>query len=99
MWKKIESFVRKHSHMFVFFGALIVFLTFVAKEGLANRWEHNAEMINRARDMFALRSGIRYLAGQVKEVRDYVLDLQSSKSAAAGLCGSYTDARSLATRG
>jgi hypothetical protein len=43
---------QKHSHWLVFFGALIVFMTFVVKEGLRERWKDTADAIDRAQHAY-----------------------------------------------
>lgn len=46
---------RKH-HLLTFVGALIVFLTFVIKEGLGDRWNHLAEAIDTAQYIYSIRA-------------------------------------------
>jgi hypothetical protein len=43
---------HKHSHWLTYFGALIVFLTFVVKEGLRERWKDTADAIDRAQHAY-----------------------------------------------
>ena len=48
MHRALRQWSKKHSHLLVFFGALIVFLTFVVKEGLGDRWDKQASGIESA---------------------------------------------------
>jgi hypothetical protein len=45
---KLQTRFKKHAHLLVFVGASVVFFTFVAKEGLAEHWNHIAESIDKA---------------------------------------------------
>lgn len=51
MRAKLEAWCKekKHAHILVFVGALIVFGTFVTREGLGDRWKEEAEEIQTAR--------------------------------------------------
>ena len=54
MLKKVKSFLRTRSHVLVVVGALIVFLTFVIKEGLREHWKGNADAIETAEYFYPL---------------------------------------------
>src|ERR1051326_7041389 len=56
MRAKIETWCKKHSHLLVFTGALIVFFTFVVKEGLREEWQNTAETIRTAEYFYATRT-------------------------------------------
>jgi hypothetical protein len=59
MWKKFEVWSKKHAHLLVFFGALVVFLTFVVKEGIGEHFRAVADAIDRARELYSIRTEIR----------------------------------------
>jgi hypothetical protein len=47
-----RALLRKHSRLLVWSGALIVFLTFVFKEGLGQHWRDVSEAISKAQDVY-----------------------------------------------
>jgi hypothetical protein len=51
---KVEAFVKKHHQLVVFAGAFIVFMTFIVKEGLGEKWTRNAEVLDTAQYMYSL---------------------------------------------
>jgi hypothetical protein len=53
---KIGQFIKKHEQGFICTGALLVFVTFVIKEGLAEHWRKTAEALDTAQYMHALHS-------------------------------------------
>lgn len=56
MRAKLESYFKKHAPLLVFFGTLIVFFTFVFKEGLSDYWNRLAEAIDTAQYMYSVRA-------------------------------------------
>lgn len=46
---QFEHYVTKHQRWLTFIGAFIVFVTFITKEGLSDRWRDTAEQMNSAR--------------------------------------------------
>jgi hypothetical protein len=52
---KPKPFIQRHSHLISFFGALIVFVTFIVKEGLADRWKEDASAIDAAESVYSIR--------------------------------------------
>jgi hypothetical protein len=52
----LGAFSKKHAHLLVFFGALIVFLTFIVKEGLHERWKEDADAIEMAQYVFEIKT-------------------------------------------
>jgi len=55
---RFERFLKKHNHILTYLGALIVFSTFIVKEGLREHWQDVAEAIERVRYIYTLRSDI-----------------------------------------
>jgi hypothetical protein len=53
---RLERFLRRKHHLLTFVGALIVFLTFVIKEGLGDRWNRLAEAIDTAQYIYSVRA-------------------------------------------
>src|SRR5579862_7929274 len=53
---KLRLFFKRHAHLLVFFGALIVFLTFIVKEGLHERWKEDADAIEMAQYVFEIKT-------------------------------------------
>jgi hypothetical protein len=66
MRQKFEMWCKKHAHLLVFFGALIVFLTFVVKEGIGEHFRAVADAIDRARDFYSIRTEIRSASDDLK---------------------------------
>ena len=71
MLKKVKLFLRTRSQVLVVVGALIVFLTFVIKEGLREHWKGTADAIETAEYFYPLlaqsaeiRTGLRKLEDQ-----------------------------------
>jgi len=62
MRAKLKAWCTSHAHLLVFFGALIVFLTFVIKEGLGEYWRKTGEAIEMAQYFYSLHAG-RALGG------------------------------------
>ncbi len=54
----LGRFVRRHSQLLTYVGALIVFTTFVIKEGLGDSWRHISESIERATYFYSLSKDI-----------------------------------------
>ena len=59
MRAKVKTSSKKHAHLLVFVGALIVFLTFIIKDGFRERWKETAETIDRAQYLYTIRDDIR----------------------------------------
>lgn len=70
MRKKLELFLRAHSHLLVVVGALIVFLTFVIKEGVGEHWRGTAEAIETAEYFYPLLTQTAEIKKEVKKVED-----------------------------
>jgi len=45
---KMRRYFLRHGHIFSFLGAVIVFATFIMREGLQEHWKHTAETIDEA---------------------------------------------------
>jgi hypothetical protein len=55
---RAPSFMKRHSRLISFLGALIVFVTFIVKEGLADRWKGEASALSALESSFATRQEI-----------------------------------------
>jgi hypothetical protein len=55
MRKKLERWCRTHRHPLVFWGAFIVFVTFIVKEGLGEGWKQQADQIDIARSFASIK--------------------------------------------
>lgn len=73
MPNKLELFLRAHSHILVVVGALIVFLTFVIKEGLRDHWKETADAIETAEYFYPLLAQSTEIKKQLKKVEDQQL--------------------------
>jgi hypothetical protein len=65
MSAKVQAFCKTHAHLLVFCGALIVFTTFVIKEGLGNRWRERADALANAQSTYAIRNQLQYLSSNL----------------------------------
>jgi len=74
--KKVKLFLRTRSHVLVVVGALIVFLTFVIKEGLREHWKGTADAIETAEYFYPLLAQSAEIKKELRTVED-----QHSKSA------------------
>src|ERR1700733_8399914 len=53
---QFKQLMRAHKRWVTFSGAFIVFMTFVVKEGLEQRWQDEAGALTTAKYMYAVRS-------------------------------------------
>jgi hypothetical protein len=65
---RISHFVTKHSHIFTYVGALIVFVTFVVKEGFQENWNDTASAIETAQYMYGIHSATTNAQETLNEV-------------------------------
>lgn len=77
--RKAASFFKRHVRLLSLAGALVVFVTFVVKEGLADRWKEEASAIDMAEYIYAIRadtseavSTLRAVDQQVSQDTDVV---------------------------
>jgi hypothetical protein len=68
--KKVELFLRTRSHVLVLVGALIVFLTFVIKEGLREHWKGTADAIETAEYFYPLLAQSAEIKTELRKVED-----------------------------
>jgi hypothetical protein len=68
--KKHNVFLRTHSQVLVVVGALIVFLTFVIKEGLREHWKGTADAIETAEYFYPLLAQSAEIKKELKKVKD-----------------------------
>ena len=74
MGSRLERRFKTHAHLLVFTGALVVFLTYVIKEGLGDHWKATAEAVKEAQYMYAVngqRSGTNLWVTQLqRDIRE-----------------------------
>jgi hypothetical protein len=56
---KLASFIRKHHKLMTFFGALIVFVTFIVKDGIRDHLKDQAASIDSAESLFIITKNMR----------------------------------------
>lgn len=83
-WRRqLRSYVRAHDRLLTFVGALIVFTTFIVKDGLRDRLKDLDDSIERAETVFAQRTDIgeviRTLAEMQTSLNKMNLDRAGSK--------------------
>jgi hypothetical protein len=78
---KPEPFLQRHRKVVSIVGALIVFVTFVVKEGMADRWKDQATAIDLARYVESIRAetGPSLVAVQALELQLAQLESRDSK--------------------
>jgi hypothetical protein len=59
--KRANQHRKAHSSLLIFLGALTVFVTFVLKEGIAERFKDSVVTLEQAQDIFGLRQEIAHL--------------------------------------
>ena len=70
-----SNFLQRHSTLFVFAGALIVFLTFVVKEGLRDEWQHTATAIETAQYIYEIQDQQSSSKEEVKQLTEAIVRL------------------------
>jgi hypothetical protein len=53
-----KAFLRRHDRLLTYLGALIVFFTFIIKEGLGDSWQHVSEAIDTATYFYSLNAKV-----------------------------------------
>jgi len=71
----IKDFLAKHGHLLIYAGALIVFLTFVFKEGLGEGWRHLAEAVDSAQYAYSVRTEIKASDAENMAFMSFLSDL------------------------
>jgi hypothetical protein len=71
-WQNIGNFFRKHSRLLTFFGALIVFVTFVVKEGVRERLKELVDSIDAAQSSFIIRGEVGEANAQLRDLANEV---------------------------
>ncbi len=76
IWKKAlgkepegVGFLRRHGRLLPYLGALIVFLTFVVKEGLGEHWRRFAETIDSAQNRYSAQVDARNMREYLEDIR------------------------------
>ncbi|SRR5258708_2850062 len=70
---------RQHGNLVSYLAALVVFLTFVSREGLSEHWGHVADTIDTATYMYGLRTQLENIEGEVKHLRRHFDEGQSKE--------------------
>lgn len=74
---KSRGFLRRHNRLLSFVGVLIVFITFVVKEGLRERIKDLADSIGTAQNLFLLRNDGTVTARQVESLQAQLAQLEA----------------------
>jgi hypothetical protein len=64
----LTRFITKHNRLIVFFGALIVFATFIVREGLREELKSFVDSIDSAESLFLLQRENALMAGRMAEI-------------------------------
>jgi hypothetical protein len=56
MKKRLDNFFTKDYHLFVFIGAFIVFMTFLVKGVVRDRWKETADVVDMAQYFYGLHN-------------------------------------------
>jgi hypothetical protein len=77
---QFKLFVNRHNRFFTFAGAVIVFFTFVIKDGLHERWKSQAGSLDMAQYFYAVRhdttsanADLGYLRGELAKLKQIVV--------------------------
>jgi hypothetical protein len=76
----LEKWSRKHAHQLVFFGAFIVFATYVTREGLSEHWKSTAEAMSNARLLYTVGLVSRRLGNGLGELQRSIRDINKTTS-------------------
>jgi hypothetical protein len=74
---RFKHFFKDPKHLFPFVGALIVFLTFVMKEGLWEHWRETAQTLDTAQYMYELQQQSSTITQQGLSITDILLTRKS----------------------
>ncbi len=74
-FQKLGPFIKKHKRWFTFVGAGVVFLTFVAKEGVRDNLKDVVSSFENAQAYFALRDQNVQMTTMMTEIRSRVVTL------------------------
>jgi hypothetical protein len=69
---QLKRFVHKHDRLLSVFGALIIFLTFLAREGFRDELKELLDSIDAAESVFMIRSDNHDVAEQIEYVHQYL---------------------------
>jgi hypothetical protein len=70
MRRRMKQFFRNRGQLATFLGALIVFATFIVKEGLREHWQQTADSIDTAQYVFGIREDVRRLELKVGQINN-----------------------------
>ncbi|MGA2923561.1 MAG: hypothetical protein ABSE28_20855 [Candidatus Sulfotelmatobacter sp.] len=73
----LETWCKKNSHLLIFSGALIVFLTFIIKEGLGEHWRETAGKIDMAQYVYGIRHDTSTPESRNSTIRSIVADYRA----------------------
>jgi hypothetical protein len=73
--RKGPTILAKHSHLFQFVGALLVFLTFICHEVLHDRWKDLADAIDATRSTMLIRKDIEQTNIGIREIQQISFEL------------------------
>jgi hypothetical protein len=75
--RDLGSFFQRHNRLVTFVGALIVFVTFVFKEGFREQLKELGDSIEGADSMFIVRSDVRALSDELDRVSHVLVDFET----------------------
>ena len=70
----LKRFIHKHDRLLSVCGALIIFLTFLTREGFRDELRELVDSIDAAESVFMIRSDNHDVAEQIEYVRQYLTD-------------------------
>lgn len=77
---RFRAFARSHNRLLTFVGALIVFFTFVIKEGLREHLKDLVDSIDSAQTFYTVRSDSQNLSAKLSDLQQHLADLEDEVS-------------------
>jgi hypothetical protein len=81
---KIRPSIRKHHRLLTFIGALIVFVTFVVKEGLRDHLKDLISSIDATENVFLVRQDEHTVLLRLRQIKHRLLDCEAKKRKGRG---------------
>ncbi|HEY7404197.1 MAG TPA: hypothetical protein VIB39_11790 [Candidatus Angelobacter sp.] len=78
------NILRRHNRLLTFVGALIIFVTFLVKEGLREELRDTEGNIERAMQVFSANIAVINVSNQVMVVEEMISDTHFKKDSAKG---------------
>jgi hypothetical protein len=77
---RFGRFVKRHDRWLTLVGAFIVFVTFVMKDGLGEKWRGTAETIDMAEYIYGIRQDTAELRGHLDEIGEQLGQIGGEQS-------------------